>query len=827
MNPTIEDQIALEDYMQGLGRDKALHRLADMAAADRGAETGYGASLINGFVDQIAEALDMKVNQSKGAAANGTAVRLLRGMDMRQAAYLGLRAIINKCSNEQPMKRVMQKVLISIGTMIEDEQFCRQFRLAHDAYFETILSDFKRKGTVSYQHKHRVLRHVAKDKGFNWVTWTNKERVTVGLLILHYVLELTDMVERTNVWVGFNKKLSVLQFTDTAMKFITDWTSRAADMCPEHLPMIVPPAPWRSLTDGGYITPSLRARTRFVKTQTAVHRRALEAANLGTIFDAVNAIQDTSWRINVWVFEVLAECFEKQVPIGIPEIKPTVIPPSPVPRDLGRDNMSDAQLAEFLEWKRAARAAHEYEQHRRSRLIQTATCLRIARDFKDYEHLWFVHSCDFRGRVYAACTLSPQGSDPGRGMLEFAEGKPLGQRGLYWLLVHAANKYGFDKGTFDERFDWASEKLPEMERIAVDPIGERQLWQDADKPWQYLAVVLEIVQAMQLEDPTTFVSHIPVGIDGACNGLQHFSAMLRDERGGAAVNLVPGERPRDIYSDVAAAMATILDGLVDGTETRFDFMFPKKYLEDDATYRRLLDLWRVTLITRKATKTPVMTLPYGATRRTCTDSLFDWLRSVNPEGDKKTALQMAIFGTAVLWEAITRTLVGSRQAMDWIQAVARVLAKRKRNLEWTTPLGFPVVQRALKTAHDSIDSALCGRVRLKVPKITAELDSRKQASGASPNLVHSMDATHMMMTVLTALDWKVTSFAMIHDDFGTHACDIPILAKALREAFVTLYTEHDILQSIYEEHEEYNLPQLPLHGNLDVTRVAESAYFFS
>ena len=40
-------------------------------------------------------------------------------------------------------------------------------------------------------------------------------------------------------------------------------------------------------------------------------------------------------------------------------------------------------------------------------------------------------------------------------------------------------------------------------------------------------------------------------LDGTCNGLQHYSAMLRDPVGGAAVNLRPSDTPADIYQTVA------------------------------------------------------------------------------------------------------------------------------------------------------------------------------------------------------------------------------------------------------------------------------------
>lgn len=47
------------------------------------------------------------------------------------------------------------------------------------------------------------------------------------------------------------------------------------------------------------------------------------------------------------------------------------------------------------------------------------------------------------------------------------------------------------------------------------------------------------------------MSKLPVALDGSCSGIQHFSAMLRDEIGGNAVNLIPAELPQDVYGMVA------------------------------------------------------------------------------------------------------------------------------------------------------------------------------------------------------------------------------------------------------------------------------------
>jgi DNA-directed RNA polymerase len=59
---------------------------------------------------------------------------------------------------------------------------------------------------------------------------------------------------------------------------------------------------------------------------------------------------------------------------------------------------------------------------------------------------YFPHSLDFRGRAYPIPPhLNHVGSDLCRGLLRFAEGRPLGPRGLFWLKVHLANLMGQDK----------------------------------------------------------------------------------------------------------------------------------------------------------------------------------------------------------------------------------------------------------------------------------------------------------------------------------------------------------------------------------------------
>lgn len=77
-------------------------------------------------------------------------------------------------------------------------------------------------------------------------------------------------------------------------------------------------------------------------------------------------------------------------------------------------------------------------------------------------------------------------------------------------------------------------------------------WADQEDPFQLLACMFELSNAMKNGETKAvdYCCNFPVHQDGSCNGLQHYAALGRDEGGGTAVNLTPGERPADVYTKV-------------------------------------------------------------------------------------------------------------------------------------------------------------------------------------------------------------------------------------------------------------------------------------
>jgi DNA-directed RNA polymerase len=88
----------------------------------------------------------------------------------------------------------------------------------------------------------------------------------------------------------------------------------------------------------------------------------------------------------------------------------------------------------------------------------------------------------------------------------------------------------------------------------------------------------------------------------------------------------------------------------------------------------------------------------------------------------------------------------------------------------------------------------------------------------------------MMLTINRLESEGGHHFAMVHDSFGVHASDIDVLNRVLREEFVRIDSE-PVLQKVLDEqraaHPHIELPETPQTGNLDISQVISSPYFFA
>lgn len=652
---------------------------------------------------------------------------------------------------------------------------------------------------------------------------TESSMLACGVMLINLLMETyPDFVQLQRkggaVW---GRAPYVLMLSDETQAWLLKKHEYLGLCHPVTSPMVIPPAEWGPHKRGGY---RYDMKQRFPLTRSPFYSRAREAERMPTVYGALNTLQATAWRINPHVYEVVTELLRSQ-PAWADSLQWFDLKPPTKPKDIATNPETRKT------WKRAAHLVRR-ENHRRGGFQLTARITEeIAKGLIEEAAFFFPYSLDFRGRIYPIAEyLHPQGDDLSRSLLLFSEGKPLDADGARWLAIHGANCLGERDGwkaataTLDERVQWIHDHSEQIEQAGADPFTHHW-WLEADEPFQFLAFCIEWMQFIKAnEEDKEYVCGLPISMDGSCNGLQHFCAMWRDEEGAEAVNVVPTERPQDIYQRVAARVVGELE----------------KQLDNPIATRLL----SAGIVTRKLCKRPTMTFGYGSKRFGFNRQIVQYFKETDWAGitelltfpDEAGAeptvhiKDAAMLLAGLIWEALGEEVSKAQEGMRWMQDCARLILRAGKGVQWRAPSGLLVTQEYFKMRDQLtfVKTVAMGKLLVRYRSWTEKPDPTRQVNAISPNVVHSLDASVLMETVLQAARAGIGSFAMVHDSFGTVPSDCAKLARITREVFARFY-EQDIVGQLYEQFKAQapDCPPPPAHGTLEIKRVLESVYFFA
>jgi len=805
-NPTDTNdrQVMLEREMREEGMSRYHKNNAKKTERGQESTTGYGQYLLRATISKLDEAIEAYVKDCLTGRAGkaATAAVFLDSLESNVCSVITLRVVLNQITRA----RAYTSAAVALGMAIEDEVRIRAFEEANPRLMNVVMKDLEKRSS-SYAYKRRKLVESARRDGNEWQSWTPRERLLVGNALIDLTIQHTGLVTH-KIMVKGGKKRRLLLPSDTTMEAIKDLNAFKEILKPEFYPCISPPKDWVSPYDGGYHSHHIRPLT-LVKTDNHNYLGELRHFDMPQVYGAVNALQRTAFKVNVPILEVLRQVWATG--IDLPTLPPSENYPIPgKPIDIATNK--EAKTA----WKREAVIIHTENNRLDSKRLLLRKTIQIADKFKDEPAIYMVYQLDFRGRIYAVPNyLNPQGADFSKALLTFAEGKPINENGACHLAIHGANCFGFDKVSLQERIDWVEENQERILSCASDPLGDLWWAKEADSPFQFLAFCYE--WAGWCAEGAGFVSHLPVSADGSCNGLQHFAAMLRSETTGMEVNLIPMDDPQDIYQRVADRVTEKLQGMDDPLAT----------------------LWLEFGVKRGCTKRPCMVLPYGGKQYSFSDFVMDYIveqkekGNMHPFGDD--AFRASTFLAKVIWQSIGEVVHAATDAMSWLQKAARVASSEGLPVRWDTPTNFPVLQAYKATKPYRIKTKLLGTVfHPMLYKETGMLDKNRQSNGISPNFVHSIDASHMMITIDVAKQCEIFNFVMVHDSYGTHAADAETLWWCLRKAFVEMYSQTDVLEDfrtdlldVLPQNRHIEVAPVPAKGALDISVVEHSPFFFA
>lgn len=813
---TLAQRREAQKGMEQLGVEEGIARYR-RALEERGdSALPPGLMLTKAAMDPMRAAVTQWVEDvlSGGARKGVGAVHFINQFAPEVTAFITGQVIINSMSGKNPP---LARAAVSIASQLEAHISIDAIAARNPKLAARVAKNVE--GMNSDQRRLVFIRKGAEFADVKVIQWDPNTRLRVGTTLVHIFCEATGLATISTVPDKGNKTVQVIRPTEACRKWLEGAHEHCELMSPVRLPMVCPPLEWRTPFSGGYL--SKQIRQPLVKTRNRGYLTSLKTWSMPWVYEAINTMQGTCWAINEPIYDVIRTLWEADSELGgLPRRNLHDIPAKPWEEGTEPD-------PEVLKvWKRSAAVAYEENARLDSKRVQTVQKLWTAeRMIEAGNEFWYVYNLDWRGRMYPVGNLTPQGDDVSKALLHFANAEPLGDTGGYWLAVHTANTFGVDKVPFAERLEWFTENYDMILRCAEDPYLWRE-WTKADSPFCFLAACKEMAGMQAWVDAGNpqeeYRSRIAVAFDGSCNGLQNFSAMLRDPVGGAATGLIPAHKPADIYS----AVAREAEALIERDAARVDGEMFGKY---NVTRASIAREW-VGKMTRKLAKRNTMTVPYGVTQSGMRTQLFDELSGV----DMALRLASAAYLAECNFEAIGRVVIAARSAMDWLREAAKVAASSRIPVQWVTPTGFLVLQDYRDQVGNEVDFAVMGkRYRLLLTTDGDSLNARKQALGISPNYVHSLDAAHLMRTVLLSSDLGITDFAMIHDSYGCHAAQAGVLRDCLREAFVQQYSgnvledfRNQLLEDLPPEVAK-ELPPLPPMGDLDISQVRESDYFFA
>lgn len=858
-------QLQLEHEAYTEGERRFIKNLERQTERGELADNQVAKPLMQTLVPKIAQAVkewhegpDGKLSTSRPSVAFtmlSTEEKAVKDRSLRisceSAAVIILKVILSKLVKPEGIP--ITPMASAIGRTLEDEIRFGRIRDKEKEHFKkAIAENLNKRAGASYKKAYmQAVEASMLEQGQledAWGTWSPTEAVHVGIKMLELVIQSSQLVELKRYGAGnAAADVEMVHLSDFWVKKMAQRGFSLAGIAPVYQPCVVPPKPWTGVVGGGYWAKGRRPLPLIrLGSKSAVAR--YEDVYMPEVYDAVNIIQNTPWKVNKKVLDVV-NMVEKlnNTPIDdIPQMEP-----------LKPEHYAGETEEELKAWKKAAAGIYRREKARQSRRLSLSFIVNQANKFSQFKAIWFPYNMDWRGRVYAVPMFNPQGNDMQKGLLTLAVGKPIGADGFKWLKVHGANCAGVDKVTFEERIKWVEDNHDNIMATAKAPMDSIEWWGKLDSPFCFLAFCFEYAGVMH--HGLSYSCSLPIAFDGSCSGIQHFSAMLRDHIGGHAVNLTPSGKVQDIYRIVSDRIEEELKVLlVNGTDNEMVTHEDKKTGEITERLklgtRELARQWLTYGMSRSVTKRSVMTLAYGSKEYGFADQVFE--DTVMPAIDSgKGAMftepsQASRFMAKMIWEAVSVTVVAAVDAMKWLQGAAKLLAAEVKDkktgeilkpclpVHWVTPDGFPVWQEYRKKDTTRLNLMFLGSFNLQptVNKGTKkELDKHKQESGISPNFVHSQDGSHLRKTVVhTHRKYGVMSFAVIHDSFGTIPADAEYLFRGVRETMVETYRDNDVLLDFYEQfeyqlHESQRdkLPELPKKGKLNIEDILSSDFAFA
>ena len=774
----IEQQVLFEREAIASGLKKIRDQTDKLQSQSYASATVYGNASIETMLPlvaaEVAKTADSRLRHRQAGQCFAEVDRYLKDVEPEVAAAIACKVLFDKVFSYEDKSSHVVNVVKAIAMALENECQMRHYERECPGLLNYIKKNYWHRSAGTQQRLVVVRTLINRTEVERWKPWSHDVRIRLGTWLVDCICKSTGWFTKAKIREG-NKTPNVVSPTPAFLLIKDQVIAQSELFSPEALPMLIEPNDWSPQHEGGYLL------NEVMRGHDMVRRGNPTLIQGEACYDFLNKIQKVAFTINPVILDTAEFLFQKGRSVGkfIPVWLEEAEPVKPVDIEENKEARK--------EYCRLKAEYHNRLNDNAQKSVRTRKVMDMARLFKDKEKFFLPWSFDYRGRAYPIpAFLTPQETDFGKSLLRFAEEAYMSPEAEDWLAFQVATTYGLDKATMEERLTWVKDNITLISRIAIDPIDSLPDWEVADEPWQFLAACEEYYACVVA--CTRQFTGLPVATDATCSGMQILAGLARDASTARFVNVLPSDSPQDAYKAVAELAKPNC---------------PENIREH---------------VTRKVSKRLVMTIPYNAKFK----SNWGYVKEAFEEAGLDVSKEDVTAVTHALREAVFELFPGPSRVMEWINSeVVECIKDGAESIEWVTPSGFMATQRYYKAEMKRYDLQLLGSIRMNVAVgETDEVDLNHHRNATSPNLIHSLDASLLHLSVLR-FDAPI---ALIHDSVLCRATDMSCLSTIVRETYMHLFAEHDYLTDFARQIGAKTDP--PIIGDLEPESVIESTYFF-
>ena len=871
------------------GREKAKENREKQVKYSGLSATTAGHKLKEEALSRVIEEIQKRIAEQESHKAKAVWYGAIKDIPVRDVAEIGLITCLDAVGHGWSWNATLKHA----GRALHMAEFTAKMRGNRQGRrLLATLENKSKKRCTKYTDRVAYVMRVAKARGFDFDAYTNAQYDSIGSFMIDVCHTASQIVEVKSVKTDDDPDkqkwpTNIITLTDEAAEKLEQHNEYLDGLTSLFSPMTTQPTDWPSAMSP-YLDPRLSFLVPMVKKmwspeQKAAIEQACDEGSMDMCLHALNMIQSVPYEINQYIVDAVrwVAGYPEE---GNGERGPMRAKVAKFP-NLQKVN-EEKQPDGFKDWGRKEKAEWHKKNDTAKRLNSqvnglTRVLSNTLSDCKDLDGLqfWMPHQFDKRGRIYHTSNFGHHNTDYIRAMFLFANKTPVHGNEQY-LALQLANSWGndIDKKSLDERVAWVEDNQEAIEAAGEDFKTTSDFWTQADEPFQFLAACREWRNANKYGE--SYLSGLPIALDATQSGIQHFAASLRNKHDGELVNLTKQDEPNDVYVHCMHKAQAMIDADIE------EFSKDEPISDDDTPeeqerkakrqkwLKAALALRSLGGLSRKIVKRNVMTWAYSSRQYGLAKQLrSDWLskftdevdrgeRDEHPFGDDQGyAASFYIAGKNEA--AIADTVQSAASGMKFFQDCAAILAEENKHVKFVTPLGFPVFQyyrnerkkwdakqKKYVSDPDRQRMYLTDRHTLERKNgaknssvvYLEEVNATQSVNAVAPNIIHSMDATHLMLTALRCETSGVDDLMVVHDSFATTLGNIGTLASEVRLAFVQLYGDPDY--NLYEDFKQQcaerledperiaRLPAVPDMGDkngdlLDLDEVLASDYCFS